>query len=169
MSRLSDITNAAIKNLLSYVNRTPAPSSATNFLATAGAAATFVNAAVDYICDGIACYKAAVTVNAFTVTEGLAYPLPTGKTCYYTIGLNAAGTYCVMQGSYSGQALTGQMGATAVGDGSIPGVPAGYTPVGVLKVVNTSVGDFIIGTTLLNVAGITQTYKDIAVLPSTPF
>lgn len=169
MSRLSDITNAAIKKLLGYRNLTAPPSTGTNFLATAGAAATFVNAVVTYICDGIMCYKAAVTVNAFAVTAGLAYPLPTGKTCYYAVGLNAAGTYCVTQGSYVGQAIPGQMGATAVGDGSMPDVPEGYTLVGLLKVVNTSVGDFIIGTTLLNVAGITQTYKDVAVMPSTPF
>lgn len=169
MSRLSDVTNAAIKTLLGYCNLTPAPSSSTNFKATAAAAATFVNAAVQYICDGIACYKAAVTVNPFGVTHGLAYPLPTGKTCYYAIGLDASGNYCVTQGSYVGQVITGQMGATAIGDGAMPDVPAGFTLVGLMKMVNTSVGDFIIGTTLLNVSGLTQTYKDVSLMPSTPF
>ncbi len=54
-----------------------------------------------------------------------------------------------------------------VGDGDIPDEPAGYTAIGAIKVVTAAETTFTPGTTLLDAAGITATYFDVAVLPET--
>lgn len=170
MSKLSDITNQAIKDLLGNMCF-----SKITLAATGGATATVASTgAILFSNGGLALTKTALAAQSILATHFLngklavtaSQPLPTGKTCYYVLGLSATGTVCVSQGDYAGQNLSQfNMGTSAMGDGSVPDVPANFTPIGAIKIVNTSVGDFIAGTTLLNVAGITATYTDLSLMP----
>ncbi len=143
---------------------------------TANATVKTTNA-IEYSVNGVIYNKAALNDQAITVTHNwqrqavaAGYVQPAGTTAYYTLGLNAAGTVCVVQGSYAGQKLSqdptvgiGQSvaGATWVGDGSIPDVPDGYTCFGILKVVTAGAATFTAGTTALNAANVTATAYDI--------
>lgn len=172
MSKLSDITAQAIKDLLGNMCF-----SKIALAATGGAFATVASTGTILFSNGgLALSKAALAAQSITATHfndgktpvTASQALPTGKTCYYVLGLSAAGAVCVSQGTFVGQNLSQfNMGTSAVGDGSVPDVPAGFTPIGVIKMVNTSVGDFIAGTTLLNVAGLTATYTDLSLMPAT--
>ncbi len=154
MSKISDVTNQAIKDLIGNMCLTKIALAATGAAATVASTGTFTFTNGGHAMNG----KLAVTASR---------ALPTGKTAYFTLGVNASGTVCVSQGDYAGEDLSQFfMGTTAVGTGAVPDVPAGYTPIGVIKIVNTSVGNFIAGTTLLDVAGITDTYTDVCVLPA---
>lgn len=183
MSRLSDVANGAIRKLLGYRNETPSAAS-TNLAINAASAATFKTlTALQFTNDGIWKYKAALSAQSIVPTHNwqgsavsVGYVQPISKTVYYTVGLNAAGTVAVVQGSYSGQQLSsdptvgvGQavMGATWVGDGSVPDVPDGYTPIGIIKVTTNGSTTFTPGTTALDAAGVTVTYTDVQVMPST--
>jgi len=169
MSKISDVTNQAIKDLIGNMCLTKIT------LAATGAAATVASTGTFTFTNGGAIYThAALAAQSITATHAMngklavtaSRALPTGKTAYFTLGVNASGKVCVSQGDYAGEDLSQFfMGTTAVGTGAIPDVPAGYTPIGVIKIVNTSVGNFIAGTTLLDVAGITDTYTDVCVLP----
>lgn len=170
MARLSDITNAAIKKLLGYRNL----DLATLAMNAAGAATVKTTGALNYLVNGVLKTKAALAAQSIAITHGLSYIQPAETTVFYTLGLNAAGTVCVVQGSYAGQKLStdptkgvgvSQMGATWVGDGSIPDVPEGYTAIAVLKVTTAAATTFTAGTTLLDAAGVTVGYHEVAVLP----
>lgn len=67
-------------------------------------------------------------------------------TVYYVIGVTAAGTWKVVQGTYDNQDI-GVNGYTVKGKSIIPDVPDGFTPVTVMKVVTTAA--FVPGTTAL--------------------
>ncbi len=174
MSRLSDVTNGAIRQILGnrVLNRAA--------LAIDGTAAQHVQTtnAIEYSVDGVIYNKAALNDQSIAVTHGWngvagsGYVQPANTTVFYTLGLNAAGTLCSVQGSYSGQKLSsdptvgvGQAvaGATWVGDGSIPDVPSGYTAFGIVK-VTTAGSTFTPGTTALTGLG---TFYDVTTLPST--
>lgn len=176
MSRLSDVSNAAIRKLIGTYN------SIKGILAiNAGSAATIktTSAALVYVINGVFYTAAAWAAQAITVTNGpvngLGYVQPAGTTVYYTLGLNAAGTICVVQGTYAGQSLNqlnptlgvggGYAGAQRVGDGSMPLVPADYCPIGIIKVVTDSSHTFTAGTTALDATGVTASYFDVAVMP----
>lgn len=182
MSRASDILTAAVVELLAFQNVTPAAAAVNLAINAAGAATVKTNAAIQYTNNGVIKYKAALAAQSIAPTVGVAYPLPAGANpatgatyqCYFTIGLDAAGAVVVVQGSYAGQKLSldptkglgsSQAGSSWVGDGSIPDVPDGVTPIGVLKVVNAT-NAFTPGTTLLDAAGVTVSYFDVAILPS---
>lgn len=169
MNRLSDVTNQAIQNLLGYRNVTKG-----TLAINVGGAATIKNTgAINYVNNGVLLQKAALAAQSIVPTVGLSYSLPAGKTCYFSIGYDGSGNVSVTQGSYAGQTLNGnpavgigisQLGATWVGDGTIPDLPAGVTPIGVIKIVNVT-NPFIAGTTALDAAGVTATYFDVATLP----
>ncbi len=172
MSKISDVTNQAIKDLIGNMCLTKIALAATGAAATVASTGTFT-----YTNGGEILTHAALLAQSIKATHQLngklalstaaSRPLPTGKTAYFTLGVNYAGTVCVSQGDYAGENLSQFFaGTTAVGTGAVPDVPAGYTPIGVIKIVNTSVGDFIAGTTLLDVAGITDTYTNVCVLPA---
>ena len=167
MSRLSDVTNAAIKKLLG----TKCVSKITLAINAGGAATVKNTNAIVYAIAGLFYTASALSAQSIAVTHGYnavaggGYVQPVSTTVYYTLALNAAGTLCVVQGSYAGQALSGQMGTSAVGDGAIPDVPDGYCPIGYIKVVTDSTHTFTAGTTVLDSAGITATYQDLFVLP----
>jgi len=188
MSRLSDVTNAAIQKLIGYATLVKGVLAANAATFNTTAIMTFKN-------NGVLLTKAAITggslaldarsfLNYVQPTLAVAYPdtgsgnllngkVMTGVTVYYTLGLDAAGAIVVIQGSYAGQKLSSdptkgigssQAGAAWVGDGSIPDVPDGVTPFGVFKVVTTT-GTFTPGTTSLAAAGVAATAFDISVLP----
>lgn len=171
MSKISDVTNQALKELIGNMCLTKI-----TLAATGGSTATVASTGTFTFTQGGAIYThAALSAQSIAATHALngklavsaSRALPTGKTAYFTLGVNASGTICVSQGSYAGENLSQFfMGTTAVGDGAVPDVPSGYTPIGVIKVVNASAGDFVAGTTNLNTAGLTNTYTDVAVLPA---
>lgn len=174
MSRVSDVTNQAIKNLLAFYNVTKA----TLAINAAGAATIKSTGAINYVNNGIFLQKAALAAQAITpnVPGGLKYIQPANTTVYYTVGLDGAGNVYVAQGSYVGQQLSldptlgigvSQAGTSWVGDGSVPDFPdaLGVTPIGILKVA-LGATTFNPGTTLLDAANVTVTYFDISVLPA---
>jgi len=89
------------------------------------------------------------------------YSQPAGTTVYYVIGVNAAGTVKVVQGTFAGQQVVAN-GYTVQGDGSVPDVPDGFVPFAILKVV-TAGSAFVPGTTALTSIG---TFRNISVLPA---
>lgn len=86
------------------------------------------------------------------------YVQPANTTVYYLIGVIAAGTWLVIQGTHDGQILAQ---GYARGRSVIPDVPLGFTPVSVLKVV-TAGSAFTPATTALTGLG---TFINIGVLP----
>lgn len=173
--RLSDITNLAIQALLGYRNETQRVAAVNLAINGAGATTVKTNGALSYSNNGTLLYKAALAAQSIAPTTGLSYQQPVNTTVYYTLGLDALGNVTVVQGSYAGQLLSldptkgvgvAQAGSNWVGDGSVPDVPAGITPFGVIKVVTNGATTFTPATTALDTAGLTVTYFDIAVMPA---
>jgi len=79
------------------------------------------------------------------------YTQPLGTTVYYLIGVIAAGTVRVVQGTYAGQPLE-PAGYTALGDGNLPDCPDGFVPFAILKVISGA-SAFVPGTTALTTIG----------------
>lgn len=171
MSRLSDVTNAAIAKLLGYYNQTKGVLSM-----NAGGAATIKSTnAYTFVNNGVLLSHAALAAQSIAVTVGTAYIQPALTKVYYTLGFDSAGAISVAQGSYSGQKLNldptkgvgvSQGGTSWVGDGSIPDVADGVTPFGVLEIDTAAATTFTAGTTLLDAVGITVAYHDVSTLPS---
>jgi hypothetical protein len=178
MSRLDDIFNGPVREALGATT-----TSAHVLAATGGATATVATtgAIVSQI-DGITRSRAALSAQSIAPTHDIfgnsnsaVYAVPVGQTIYTVLGVNAAGSIAVVQGTFAGQnlvpsatagvgALT-QAGTSFVGDGSIPSLPDNFAPLGMIKTVTTS-ATFTPGTTLLNAAGITHTFFDIGLIPS---
>ena len=143
-----------------------------------GAAATVTTTGTNtFMVDGVLYSFAAWTVQAVTVTHNMfgtpvatqaAYVQPAGTTVYYVVGLNAAGTVSVTQGSYAGQPIAAVSGVTqaTTGVGGLPVVPAGVAPIGMFRVVTAGVATFTAGTTNWNATNVTPTFYDLSVLPS---
>jgi hypothetical protein len=113
--------------------------------------------------------KAVAAANAATATAVPAYVQPVSTTAYYLLCVNAAGTIAVVQGSYAGQAISyapGDPSKVLVGTGNTPVEPAGYTAFGLIKVVTNGSATFTPGTTLLDAAGLTVSYFDLARVPT---
>lgn len=178
MSRLDDIFSGPVRKALSATT-----TSAHVFAATGGATATVqtTGAIVSQI-DGISRSRAALSAQSLQPTHDIfgntntaAYAVPIGQTVYTVLGVNAAGTVAIVQGTFVGQNLvpsaTSGLGALSnsgtsfAGDGSIPNLPDGFAPFGLLKTVAASAA-FTPGTTNLNAAGITHTFFDIGLIPS---
>lgn len=88
------------------------------------------------------------------------YVQPANTTVYYVLGVNAAGAWRVVQGTYDNQPL-GPAGYTVMGRSVIPDVPLGFVPMFVVKVVSGG-SAFTPGTTALT--GI-STFRAVGVLP----
>lgn len=178
MSRLDDIFSDPVRKALSANTI-----SAHVFAATGGATATVqtTGAIVSQI-DGITRSRAALAAQSLVPTHDIfgnantaAYAQPIGTTAYMVLGVGATGAVAIVQGTFAGQNLvpsaTSGLGAISnsgtsfVGDGSIPNLPAGFAPAGLLKVVTTSAA-FTPGTTLLNVGTIAFSFFDIGLIPA---
>jgi hypothetical protein len=143
-----------------------------------GAVATVTTTGTNtYTVDGIFRTFAAWTTQSVAITHtaaGLpvslqaAYVQPVLTTVYYVMALNAAGTVACIQGSFAGQQVAAIPGVAEAytASGGLPIVPAGYTPIGLFKVVLTGAATFTPATTLWNAAGVTATFFDVTVLPS---
>lgn len=173
---MSDLRNSQAADLRALLG-TRGVTKAT--LAAAGAVATVATTGTNtFMVDGILYTFAAWTVQAVTVTHNMfgtavavqaAYVQPAGTTVHYVIGLNAAGTVCSVQGSYSGQPIAAVSGVTqaTTGAGGLPIMPTGYAPIGIIKVVTAGAATFTAGTTLWNAANVTATVSDVSLLPTT--
>lgn len=178
MSKLSDLNSAALSALLGNVNLTKGV-----LAINAGGAATVKSTnAYTFTVNGVQYTKAALAAQAITVTHDeygnafAGYVQPAGVTAYLTLALNAAGTVAVVQGTYAGQKPAADPtigvgsaynnGTSFIGRGAVPDLPAGYTPIGVIKVVTAGAATFTPGTTLLDAANVTATYFDVCLLPA---
>jgi hypothetical protein len=140
MSKLNDLENRALRDLIGNSNETAA-----GLAINLAAAATFKTAsAINYTVDGVYRTKPALAAQAFTAGHA---SVAIGATSYFVVSLN-----------FTGQVFTAQ-GAT------IPDVPSNLTPIGIIKVQAVS-AVFTPNTTALDAAGLTVTYFDIKSLPS---
>lgn len=137
-----------------------------------GAAANDIefNAAVTWCIDGVTYEKVTsgsypddVDVSGLTfMTEAGATTavsaLATGYDAIFLVVGTTSTTFRIVQGT---AVATG-------GDCYCPKCPAGYAPVGAVKVANASGSDFTFGTTNLSTANVTDTYFDLSAVPVDP-
>lgn len=171
MSKISDVTNQVLKDLLSNMCY-----SKIVLAINAASAATVKNTgAIIYSNNGVMLTKTALSAQSIVATHFMNGKMavtasqvqPISTTAYYTLGLDGSGNVCVSQGSWLGMNLSQfQMGTSAVGDGQVPDVPVGYTPIGVIKIVTNGSTTFQAGVTALDAAGVTATYFDLALMPA---
>ena len=162
-----DINDAATRYLIS--NRCfSKPVLAIN---AAAAATVKTTNAIDYMVNGVIFQKAALAAQSIAVTHdargntSTGYVQPVSTTVYYTIGLNSAGTVCVVQSDFLGRNLAlVAAGTSAVGNGLPVDAPDGFTTVGVVKITTNASTTFTAGTTALDAAGITAVYFDVGVM-----
>jgi len=83
--------------------------------------------------------------------------LSAGYTRVFLLVMNAAGTMKIVQGT---DVANG-------GSAYSPACPDGHAPFGAIKVVNGSGSAFTLGTTALDAADITSTFKDLSHVPAT--
>lgn len=102
---------------------------------------------INYCIDGIM-YVKAITDDLFVFTDTTVQAISTTK--YYLLALDATGAAGVFTGTST----------------ELPACPAGYCPVGYVKIVTSGAGTFIPGTTLLDAAQVTATYVDLSCVPS---
>lgn len=160
MSMLSMIQNAALLALLGNRNYGRAAIA----IGATASAITSTNATTVSI--GGVMYARAAFTNQALVSGGEPFRVqPANSTCYYAIGVNAAGEVRVIQGRREGEAFVTPTGLSVVGDGTVPALPDTMAPIGLLKVV-TGAATFTPGTTALNAANVTSTLWDVAVLPA---
>ena len=172
MSKLSKVSSDDLRGALGTRNN-----SAGILAINAASAATIKTTnALAYMIRGIFYSKTALAAQSFAVTHrfdgnpvsalDVAYVQPANTTVFYLVSVNAAGTVAVSQGSYAGQAITygSDLSKIIVGSGDVPELPAGYCPIGVVKVV-TGATTFTPGTTALDAASVTATYKDVSLVP----
>lgn len=180
MSRIDEVTNGPIRAALSAQTL-----SQHAFGATGAASATVrtTNAIVSRI-NGIIRTRAALTGQSLAPTHDIdgnvntsRYVQPSNTTVYYVLGVDAAGSVAVVQGTWAGQPLFptsptqglgagGAIGTQRTGDGLIPSLPAGFAPFGLLRVVTGASATFNPGVTNLDAAGVTATAFDIGLIPA---
>lgn len=170
MSFFADISNGPTQGLLSGLCLTKGVLA----INAASAATVKTTNALTYSVAGQLYSKAALAAQSIAVTHDArgqasgAYVQPVSTTVFYTVALNAAGTVSVSQGDFAGRDLSQQAsGAYVRGDGLVPDAPAGYTPIGVIKVTTNGSTTFTPGTTALDAAGVTVVYADVMSLPKT--
>ncbi len=145
----------------------------------AGAATIKNTGTTTYLVDGVFKTKVALSAQSIAPTHDQlgnpvssanpAYVQPAAKTAIYVVALNAGGTVAIVQGGYAGQEYQNVFNKEerVTSTGACPPLPAGYVAIGALKVATGASTTFTPGTTLLDAAGITVTYFDLAFLPET--
>ena len=144
MASLKNAFSVAVRELCGFVCLT-----ACTLAINAASAATFkTTGTTTYTNDGKFKTKAALSAQAFAPVSGTHAGLAIGQTGYYVVALDGSGTVKTFEGV-----------------GYLPDVDAGYTAIGIIKVVAVSAA-FVPGTTALDNAGLTVTYTDVMVLPA---
>lgn len=137
----------------------------------AAAAATIKTATGLLFSIGGILYSAAALANrALTVVPGASplYTIPAGQTSYVLVVVNAAGTAFALQSDFKGRDLS-FLGRIDKGDGTIPEVPTGYAPLGLIKIVVNPGQTFTPGVDALDaVAKAAVTFYDIQIVPAAP-
>lgn len=173
MSSLADISNGDLRELLGTRGISRTLVNAQNGTATYDGV-TEPDAIMAYMVNGNIRTAADVTNKALLALAALQFPItgqnsfyvqPDGKTVYYVLCVNAAGTFYAIQGTYAGQVIS-RAGRDGLGDGSIPdiSVKSTYAPFAVVKVV-TSGGTFTPATTNWDATGVVASAAPIGVLP----
>lgn len=175
MAKIAGLTSADLR-ILANMNVTRGVLA----INAASAATVKTTNAIVYLVDGIFYNKAALSAQALSALaasdlpaslsnwlqpsglNGAFYVQPTGKTVYYVLAMNAAGTVKVVQGTYDGQELLPGVNS-AVGKSIVPDVPAPFVPFGLIKVVTGS-ATFTPATTALDASNITFTFYDVGML-----
>lgn len=120
--------------------------------------------AIDFCIDGVLYTKATVAeidISALDVIDeqGVASAMTaqaTAKDRIYLLAIDKSGNIHVIEGQ---DVDTGE-------DAFCPGCPADHAPFGAVKVANATGSDFTFGTTDLDTSGITDTYFNLALVPS---
>jgi hypothetical protein len=165
MPKVSDLTLQPMRHLVGYANLTKV----TLAINAASAPTVKTTGTTTYVNGGIYYTKAALAAQSIAIANGYGpygsngYVQPVSSTVYYPIALDALGNVYLYQGTYAGQAISGQ---TWLGDGSVPDISPTLTPIGLIKVATNSSTTFTPGTTALDAAGLTVTYFDLALLPA---
>lgn len=174
MSNLSDVHATAVRN----VAGSQCNSKITLAINAASAATVKSTGATVYSIGGVYYTVAAMAAQAITITHRSngaavttsdpAYVQPAETTVIYVLAYNSSGTLAVVQGSYAGQVITfaDDKSLRLTGTGGVPTLPAGYVPVGAIKVVTAAATTFTPATTALDAAGVTATYYDLKLLPT---
>lgn len=175
---MSDLSKLTARDLLDAVG-TRCTTKNTLAINLAGASTVKSTGAINYTIGGVFYTAAALANNAITVTHradgsavtanDAAYVQPANTAVVYVLALNAAGTLAVVQGSYAGQSITFSSDKSKVvtGTGAVPALPAGYCPIGAIKVTTAAATTFTPGTTALDAAGLTVVFTDLSQLPLT--
>ena len=186
MSRLTDLTTESLRELIGSVALTIG-----TLAINAASAATFkTTTVITYLVDGVFKSKAGAAAIPFSAGHKT---IPTGGyAAFFVVGLDAAGAVTTYQSQraflpevqgdgttkYRGFDMGMNAGATAAiatyqgqledfNAGFLPDVPNGITPVGIIKITNTSVSaGWVPGTSALDLAGTTPVYADISMIPS---
>lgn len=159
---LKDVGHAAMRNLLGTFVTGKA-----GFSIDANANDVQTTTAVTYYINGLAytyAIDAAIDISAEVTNLADIADLPAGYTCLYVFEIDSAGAFTVAAGE---QVLTADITAgTKSVDVPIPTADT-VCPFAMLKVVNGQASaDFVLGTTALDTAGITDTYYDITRIPA---
>jgi hypothetical protein len=101
---------------------------------------------VTFMIDGVIYTK---TTAEIVFTDVTVQPIST--TCYYLLSLDSGGNGVITTGTAN----------------ALPDPPAGFCPVGYVKVVTDGTGTFVPATDDLSDAAVTDTYVNIGVLPTT--
>lgn len=175
---MSDLSKLSARDLLNAIG-TRCMTKITLAINAGGAATVKSTGAIVYTIGGVLYTIAALAAKAITVThraDGSAvttadpsYVQPAETTVTYVLAVDAAGSVAVVQGSYAGQSITYKADKSKVltGTGGIPALPAGYCPIGAIKVKTAAATTFTPGTTALDAAGLTVTFTDLSQLPLT--
>ncbi len=142
MSKLSDSSTEVERELTGFCNF-----SAAGLAINAAAATSFkTTSAYSYLVDGVFKNKAALAAQAFSTGHSVQ---PVNTTAYYVVALDTLGGVTTTQGFVT-----------------VPDVGNGMVPVGIIKVVTNGATTFTANTTALDAVGLTVTYFDVSVLPS---
>lgn len=123
--------------------------------------------AFDFCIDGVfAAAKAATDSIAIVNTAGVAFPTQAEETtCLYSVGITSAGAVKVEKGE---EVLTADLAKAGIGL-FWPSVGESQAVIGAFKVAVTGTGvTFQAGSDDLSKSGVTDTYYDLAALPSAP-
>ncbi len=156
---LGDLPTARDRNLLGTFCASTA-----GFSIDANANDVETDNAIDYFIDGIGYTLAAQGAIDISGLTGIpTTPLATGYTGVYVFYVDSAGTISIEAGNHI---LTTDITAgTATAHWPTPSSST-ICPFGALKIVNTSGSDYVLGTTTLSTAGITETFYNLCRVPA---